>query len=140
MSEIRVTIDRLPDQREERTVSTGTTVGQLFAEVFAKAGLVCLPGGNTGAQMGGWFRREIKSLSDLQGLKFRIGGMGGQVLAKFGVQPQAIGGPEIYQALETKKIDAAEWIDPAAGLPSPSTPGLGEVLMSAARIEGQSLS
>ena len=85
---------------------------ELFAEVFAKAGLVCLPGGNTGAQMGGWFRREIKSLSDLQGLKFRIGGMGGQVLAKFGVQPQAIGGPEIYQALETKKIDAAEWIGP----------------------------
>ncbi|MDP4025381.1 TRAP transporter substrate-binding protein [Methylobacterium sp. NEAU 140] len=85
---------------------------ELFAEIFAKVGLVCLPGGNTGAQMGGWFRKEIKTLADLQGLKFRIGGLGGQVLAKFGVQPQAIPGPEIYAALETKKIDAAEWIGP----------------------------
>ncbi|KQS81986.1 ABC transporter substrate-binding protein [Methylobacterium sp. Leaf361] len=85
---------------------------ELFAEVFAKAGLVCLPGGNSGAQMGGWFRREIKTLADLQGLKFRIGGMGGQVLAKFGVQPQAVPGPEIYAALESKKLDAAEWIGP----------------------------
>jgi TRAP-type mannitol/chloroaromatic compound transport system substrate-binding protein len=85
---------------------------ELFSEVFAKSGLVCLPGGNTGAQMGGWFRREIKSVADLQGLKFRIGGMGGQVLAKFGVQPQATPGPEIYQALESKKLDAAEWIGP----------------------------
>ena len=85
---------------------------ELFVEVFAKSGLMCLPGGNTGAQMGGWFRREIKTLGDLQGLKFRIGGLGGQVLTKFGVQPQATPGPEIYAALETKKIDAAEWIGP----------------------------
>lgn len=85
---------------------------ELFAEVFARSGLVCLPGGNTGAQMGGWFRREIKGLADLQGLKFRIGGMGGQVLAKFGVQPQATPDAEIYTALETRKIDAAEWIGP----------------------------
>ena len=85
---------------------------ELFSEVFSKSGLVCLPGGNTGAQMGGWFRKEIKTLSDLQGLKFRIGGLGGQVLAKFGVQPQTTPGPEIYTALETKRIDAAEWIGP----------------------------
>ncbi|MBE7246014.1 MAG: ABC transporter substrate-binding protein, partial [Actinomycetospora chiangmaiensis] len=85
---------------------------ELFAEIFAKANLVCLPGGNTGAQMGGWFRKEIKTLADLQGLKFRIGGLGGQVLAKFGVQPQATPGPDLYAALESKKLDAAEWIGP----------------------------
>ena len=85
---------------------------EMFSELFAKANLVCLPGGNTGAQMGGWFRKEIKGLPDLQGLKFRIDGLGGQVLAKFGVQPQATPGPEIYAALESKKLDAAEWIGP----------------------------
>ncbi|NEU13399.1 ABC transporter substrate-binding protein [Methylobacterium sp. BTF04] len=84
----------------------------LFGEIFAKHGLVALPAGNTGAQMGGWFRREVKALSDLQGLKLRIGGLGGQVLAKFGVVPQATPGPEIYAALESKAIDAAEWIGP----------------------------
>ncbi len=84
----------------------------LFGEVFAKYGLVALPGGNTGAQMGGWFRKEVKGLADLQGLKFRIGGLGGQVLTKFGVVPQQIAGPEIYAALEAKRIDAAEWIGP----------------------------
>jgi TRAP-type mannitol/chloroaromatic compound transport system substrate-binding protein len=84
----------------------------LFGEVFAKHGLTALPGGNTGAQMGGWFRREVKSAADLQGLKFRIGGLGAQVLARFGALPQATPGPEIYGALETKAIDAAEWIGP----------------------------
>ncbi|MFD0938232.1 TRAP transporter substrate-binding protein, partial [Methylobacterium trifolii] len=84
----------------------------LFSEIFARYGLASLPGGNTGAQMGGWFRKEIKTLADLQGLKFRIAGLGGQVLGKFGVQPQATPGPEIYTALESKKIDAAEWIGP----------------------------
>ena len=85
---------------------------ELFAEIFSRNGLVALPAGNTGAQMGGWFRKEIKGLPDLQGLKFRIDGLGGQVLAKFGVQPQATPGPEIYAALESKKLDAAEWIGP----------------------------
>ncbi|GJD74139.1 TRAP transporter substrate-binding protein [Methylobacterium goesingense] len=85
---------------------------ELFGEIFAKHGLVALPAGNTGAQMGGWFRREIKTVADLQGLKLRIGGLGGQVLAKLGAVPQATPGPEIYAALETKAIDAAEWIGP----------------------------
>jgi TRAP-type mannitol/chloroaromatic compound transport system substrate-binding protein len=85
---------------------------ELFAEIFAKHGLATLPGGNTGAQMGGWFRREIKSVADLQGLKIRIAGLGGQVLAKLGAVPQATAGPEIYAALESKAIDAAEWIGP----------------------------
>ncbi|MBX9931629.1 MAG: ABC transporter substrate-binding protein [Methylobacterium sp.] len=84
----------------------------LFGEVFAKQGLVALPAGNTGAQMGGWFRREIKAVADLQGLKLRVGGLGAGVLSRLGVVPQATPGPEIYGALEARTIDAAEWIGP----------------------------
>src|SRR6266478_1646488 len=68
--------------------------------------------GNTGAQMGGWFRKEIKTVADLSGLKFRIGGIAGQVLQKVGVVPQQIAGGEIYPALEKGTIDAAEWVGP----------------------------
>jgi len=85
---------------------------ELFQEVFSRHGLASLPGGNTGAQMGGWFRKEIKTLADLQGLRFRIAGLGGQVLAKFGVVPQSTSGPDIYGALDAKALDAAEWIGP----------------------------
>jgi len=85
---------------------------ELFVEIFAKNGLVALPGGNTGAQMGGWFRKEIKTVGDLQGLKLRIGGLGATVLAKLGAAVQATPGPEIYAALESKALDAAEWIGP----------------------------
>lgn len=84
----------------------------LFGEVFAKQGLVALPAGNTGAQMGGWFRREIKTVAELQGLKLRVSGLGAQVLTRLGIAPQATSGPEIYAALEAKTIDAAEWIGP----------------------------
>ncbi|MFB2551703.1 TRAP transporter substrate-binding protein [Ensifer soli] len=79
---------------------------------FAKQNLVALPGGNTGVQMGGWFRKEIKTAADLQGLKFRIGGFAGAIVAKLGVIPQQIAGGEIYQALEKGTIDAAEWVGP----------------------------
>lgn len=85
---------------------------ELFAEIFAKHGLMALPGGNTGAQMGGWFRKEIKTTADLQNLKFRVAGLGGQVLAKLGVVPQVTPGPDLYGALESKTLDAAEWIGP----------------------------
>ena len=68
--------------------------------------------GNTGAQMGGWFRKEIKTVADLKGLKFRIGGLGGMVLAKLGVVAQQIAGGDIYPALERGTIDAAEWVGP----------------------------
>ncbi|WP_430911735.1 TRAP transporter substrate-binding protein [Methylobacterium sp. sgz302541] len=84
----------------------------VFTEVFAKQGLTALPCGNTGAQMGGWFRKEIKAAADLQGLKMRIAGLGGQVLSRFGVVPQTTAGPDLYAALDTKAIDAAEWIGP----------------------------
>ena len=68
--------------------------------------------GNTGAQMGGWYRKEIKTVEDLKGLKMRIGGFAGQVLVKLGVVPQQIAGGEIYPALEKGTIDAAEWVGP----------------------------
>jgi TRAP-type mannitol/chloroaromatic compound transport system substrate-binding protein len=71
-----------------------------------------IPTGSTGAQMGGWFRKEIKSLDDLKGLKMRIGGFAGTILAKLGAVPQQIAGGDIYPALEKGTIDAAEWVGP----------------------------
>jgi len=68
--------------------------------------------GNTGAQMGGWFRKEIKTPADIKGLKFRIAGLAGQVIAEMGGVPQQIGGGDIYPALEKGTIDAAEWVGP----------------------------
>jgi len=83
-----------------------------MAGLFADYGCVQFPAGNTGAQMGGWYRKEIRGVEDLKGLKMRIGGLGGQVLAKLGVVPQQIAGGEIYQALERGTIDAVEWSGP----------------------------
>ena len=85
---------------------------KLMREFYAKYNIVNFPGGNTGAQMGGWYRKEIKTLADMKGLKMRIGGFGGKVLEKLGAVPQNIPGGEIYQALEKGTIDAAEWIGP----------------------------
>jgi TRAP-type mannitol/chloroaromatic compound transport system substrate-binding protein len=84
----------------------------LMNEFYATQNLVAYPCGNTGAQMGGWFRKEITSLADLQGVKMRIGGFGGKVIAKVGVVPQQIAGGEIYPSLEKGTIDAAEWVGP----------------------------
>ena len=72
-------------------------------------GLLC---GNTGAQMGGWFRKEIKSMDDMKGLKFRVGGFAGLILTRLGVVPQQIAGGDIYPALEKGTIDACEWVGP----------------------------
>ncbi|MBL8669099.1 MAG: TRAP transporter substrate-binding protein [Alphaproteobacteria bacterium] len=79
---------------------------------YKKHNIHAIPGGNTGAQMGGWYRKEIKSVADINGLKMRIGGFAGRVLSKLGASPQQIAGGEIYQALETGTIDAAEWVGP----------------------------
>jgi TRAP-type mannitol/chloroaromatic compound transport system substrate-binding protein len=79
---------------------------------YNKQNLQGYPGGNTGAQMGGWWRKEINSLADLQGVKMRIGGMGGKVMEALGVVPQQIPGGEIYPSLERGTIDAAEWVGP----------------------------
>ena len=85
---------------------------ELGNEFFKKYGVIGFPCGNTGTQMGGWFRKEIKTVADLSGLKFRIGGIAGQVLQKVGVVPQQLAGGDIYPALEKGTIDAAEWVGP----------------------------
>lgn len=82
---------------------------QLYADKF---GVIQFTAGNTGTQMGGWFRKEINTLADLQGLKMRIPGLGGQVMTKLGVTVQSLPGGEIFQALQTGAIDAAEWVGP----------------------------
>ncbi len=84
----------------------------LFNEFLATQGLVGFPGGNTGVQMGGWFRKEINTVADLKGLKMRIGGFAGKVVEKLGVVPQQIAGGDIYPSLEKGTIDAAEWVGP----------------------------
>ncbi|PIX97867.1 MAG: ABC transporter substrate-binding protein [Hydrogenophilales bacterium CG_4_10_14_3_um_filter_63_21] len=84
----------------------------LMRELFKKHNIVQFPGGNTGVQMGGWFRKEIKSLADLRGLKMRIPGIGGQIMAKLGAVPQTLAGGDIYPSLERGALDAAEWVGP----------------------------
>ena len=84
----------------------------LMREVFSDFNIISFPGGSTGAQMGGWFRRPINSLADLRGLKMRIPGLGGEVMSNLGVTVTLMAGGEIYQALERGAIDAAEWVGP----------------------------
>ena len=83
-----------------------------YNNFLQKYDLVSFPGGNTGAQMGGWYRREVNSLADMQGLKLRIAGLAGRVVEKLGVVPQQIAGGDIYPSLERGTIDAAEWVGP----------------------------
>ena len=85
---------------------------ELMREVFADFNIVNFPAGNTGAQMGGWFKKEISSLADMQGLKMRIPGLGGEVMSRMGVAVQVLAGGEIYPALERGAIDATEWVGP----------------------------
>ena len=85
---------------------------ELMAEFYKDYGVVGHLMGGTGAQMGGWYRKEIKTVDDLKGLKFRVGGFAGQILGKLGVIAQQIPGGEIYPALEKGTIDAAEWVGP----------------------------
>jgi TRAP-type mannitol/chloroaromatic compound transport system substrate-binding protein len=80
--------------------------------LYGDFGVINFPAGNTGTQMGGWFKREINSLADLPGLKMRIPGLGGEVMARLGVNVQVIPGGEIYLALERGAVDAAEWVGP----------------------------
>lgn len=85
---------------------------ELMREFFKQHKIVNFLGGNTGTQMGGWYKKEINSVADLKGLKLRIGGFAGKVMAKLGVVPQQIPGGEIYTALEKGTIDGAEWVGP----------------------------
>lgn len=84
----------------------------LMREFFKQYNIVNFLGGNTGTQMGGWFKKEINSVEDLKGLKLRIGGFAGKVMAKLGVVPQQISGGEVYTALEKGTIDGVEWVGP----------------------------
>eukprot|EP01029_Cantina_marsupialis_P023599 TRINITY_DN591941_c0_g1_i5.p1 TRINITY_DN591941_c0_g1~~TRINITY_DN591941_c0_g1_i5.p1 ORF type:complete len:227 (+),score=57.36 TRINITY_DN591941_c0_g1_i5:55-681(+) len=86
---------------------------ELMQKVYKKHHMLSFPGGNTGVQMGGWFRKEIKSLDDLKGLKMRIPGFAGEVLAKLGVLVVNIPGGELYTSLERNTIDALEWVGPS---------------------------
>jgi TRAP-type mannitol/chloroaromatic compound transport system substrate-binding protein len=85
---------------------------KLMREFYKNYSIINFPMGNTGAQMGGWYRKEIKSVADLKGLKMRIGGFAGRVTERMGVVAQSIPGGEVYQALEKGTIDAAEWVGP----------------------------
>lgn len=85
---------------------------ELMREVYAAFGVICFPGGNTGAQMGGWFRQPVESVADMQGLRMRIPGLGGKVMDALGVSVQVLAGGDIYPALERGAIDATEWVGP----------------------------
>src|SRR5512143_454663 len=85
---------------------------QLMREFLKSYNIINFPAGNTGAQMGGFFRKEIKTVADMKGLKMRIGGFAGAVMSKLGLVPQQIPGGDIYPALEKGTIDAAEWVGP----------------------------
>jgi TRAP-type mannitol/chloroaromatic compound transport system substrate-binding protein len=85
---------------------------QAMREFFKDYNIIQFPAGNSGTQMGGWFRKEIKSVQDLAGLKMRIAGIAGQIMTKMGVVPQQLAGGDIYPSLEKGTIDAAEWVGP----------------------------
>lgn len=85
---------------------------ELWQEVYAPHGLVPFLAGNSGPQMGGWFNREINSIADIKGLKMRMPGLGGEILKRAGGTPTNIPGAELFTALQTGTIDAAEWVGP----------------------------
>jgi len=85
---------------------------ELMNDFYKKFNIYGIPAGNTGCQMGGWFRKEIKTPDDLKGVKMRIGGFAGRVMTKVGVVPQQIAGGDIYPSLEKGTLDAAEWVGP----------------------------
>ena len=85
---------------------------ELVREFLRDFGIVSFPAGNTGVQMGGWWRKEVKTVADLKGAKMRIAGLGGEVMSRLGAVPQQIAGGDIYPALERGAIDSAEWVGP----------------------------
>lgn len=89
---------------------------KLMEKLYSKYGMLSFPGGNTGNQMGGWFQKEINTVDDLKGLKMRIPGFAGEVLAKVGAKPTNIPPGELYTALERRTIDALEWVGPSLDL------------------------
>ena len=86
---------------------------ELMKKVYDKHGVLSFPGGSTGVQMGGWFKKEIKTLADLKGLKMRIPGFAGEIMAKLGVQVTNIAPGELFTSLEVGNLDALEWVGPS---------------------------
>ncbi len=86
---------------------------ELMQKVYSKHKVLSFPGGSTGVQMGGWFKKEIKTLDDLKGLRMRIPGFAGEIMANLGVQVTNIAPGELYTALERNNIDALEWVGPS---------------------------
>ncbi|MEB3282637.1 MAG: TRAP transporter substrate-binding protein [Lyngbya sp.] len=117
-------IDRVPALAFATTVPFGLNAQQqqawlhsgeglaLMQNLYADFGVRNFPGGSTGAQMGGWFKREVNTLADLKGLKMRIPGLGGQVMGRLGMEVQVLLGNQIFDALDGNKLDAAEWVGP----------------------------
>ena len=85
---------------------------KLLDEFYANYNVLSFLGGNTGTQMGGWWRKKVSTLNDLKGVKMRIAGLGGAVFSSLGIVPQQIAGSDLYPALEKGSIDAAEWVGP----------------------------
>ena len=85
---------------------------ELLREFYKGYGIINFMGGNTGTQMGGWYRKEIKTVADMKGLKMRVAGFAGRVMERMGVVPQQIPAADVYGALEKGSIDAAEWVGP----------------------------
>jgi hypothetical protein len=101
-----------PNQRLNQGWFTLGGGKEVLNEFYKKYNCMTLLAGNTGCQMGGWFRKEINFVEDLKGLKFQIGGFPGRVIKKLGAVPQQIAGGDIYPALDKRTIDAAEWVGP----------------------------
>ncbi|MGC9502966.1 TRAP transporter substrate-binding protein [Baaleninema sp.] len=85
---------------------------EMMQKIYADFNVINFPAGNTGTQMGGWFKKEVKTLRDLNGLKMRIPGLGGKIMSELGVNVQVLPGSEVFLALERGAIDAAEWVGP----------------------------
>lgn len=98
--------------REQFAFATQGGGDAMLNELLADSNALAFSAGNTGAQMGGFFKREIKSAADLEGLKIRIGGLAGRVLQKLGAQPQATPRAEFYSAIESGTLDAVSWVSP----------------------------
>jgi TRAP-type mannitol/chloroaromatic compound transport system substrate-binding protein len=85
---------------------------EMLRDVYSDFGMTSIPCGNTGAQFGGWFRRPVETLADLRGVRMRIPGLAGEIMARLGVTVHVLGGPDVFPALERGAIDAAEWVGP----------------------------
>lgn len=87
---------------------------EAMQSIYADLGVINFPGGNTGGQMGGWFKQEVNTVKDFEGLNMRVPGLGGKILERLGVTIHNLSGDQIFEALEVGSIDAAEWKNPHA--------------------------